>query len=194
MAFSWVSSWPWFSRGRCCGSWSARTREKKKGKALFAIDPFPYRPTPRGGAAGLPRPAPRVSEGVPLYPFHRRKAKGITRQALPAPGNTCRVGKAHTPGTPRPGLAIKSRGFRATEPNAAFDPACPRRAAAAINGFSREFAGNHAPGTRRWTARSLRPKASNNRSGRSSSNPFPQPRQGCRHGLTRVFKFPCFPA
>ena len=46
---------------------------------------FPYRPTPRRGAAELPRPAWRVSEGVPLHPFHRRKAAGTTRQALPAP-------------------------------------------------------------------------------------------------------------
>ena len=33
------------SRGRCCGSWSAGTREKKNGKALFAIEPVSVQAT-----------------------------------------------------------------------------------------------------------------------------------------------------
>ena len=92
----------------------------------------------------------------------------------------------------------KSGDFMTTEPNAAFDPACPQRAAAAIDGFFKEFSGKI---FREISARIapvdgtvLRPKASKNRSGRSFSDPFPQPWRGCRHGLTRVFKFPCFPA
>ncbi len=94
----------------------------------------------------------------------------------------------------RPGH--KSGDFMTTEPNGAVDPACPERAA--IDGFFKEFSGKI---FREISARIapvdgtvLRPKASKNGSGRSFSDPFPQPWQGCRHGLPRGFKFPCFPA
>ncbi len=45
----------------------------------------------------------------------------------------------------------KSRDFRTTEPNVAFDPACPERAAPAIDGFFKEISRNQAPETRQWT-------------------------------------------
>ncbi len=62
-----------------------------------------------------------------------------------------RVGKARPPGTQRLKPGHKSRDFGTTEPNAAFDPACPERAAAAIDEFFKEFSGNQAPETRQWT-------------------------------------------
>ena len=61
--------------------------------------------------------------------------------------------KARPPGTRRLKPGHKSGDFGTTEANAAFDPACAERAAAAIDGFFKEFSGNQAPETRQWTER-----------------------------------------
>ena len=64
------------------------------------------------------------------------------------PVEPCRLTFEHALGSlasarrARPGRSgpwYKSRDFKTTEPNAAFDPACPERAAAVIDGFFKEI-------------------------------------------------------
>ena len=76
---------------------------------------------------------PRLSDGV--------------AHALRCPASPQRTLLAENLGKPSLWVMIsapwyKSRDFRTTEPNAAFGPACPARAAAAIDGFVKEFSGN----------------------------------------------------